>query len=72
MPNLEGEVNFNLICDVKRKSQPLCLNIKATGHTMNVSVKCQESSGLLTELDPDQPHRISFQEVRAQDYLIAT
>uniref|UniRef100_A0A670KA82 HYDIN axonemal central pair apparatus protein n=1 Tax=Podarcis muralis TaxID=64176 RepID=A0A670KA82_PODMU len=66
MPNLEGEVNFNLICDVKRKSQPLCLNIKATGHTMNVSVKCQESSGLLTELDPDQPHRISFQEVRMQ------
>ncbi|XP_053255366.1 hydrocephalus-inducing protein homolog [Podarcis raffonei] len=68
MPNLEGEVNFNLICDVKRKSQPLCLNIKATGHTMNVSVKCQESSGLLTELDPDQPHRISFQEMQVSDY----
>lgn len=63
-PTLEGEVNFNLICDVKKKSQSLCLNVKATGHTMNVSVKCEESHGVVTELDPEHPKQIDFREVR--------
>ncbi|XP_007442069.2 hydrocephalus-inducing protein homolog, partial [Python bivittatus] len=68
MPTLEGEVNFNLICDVKKKSQPLCLNVKATGHTMNVSVKCEESHGVVTELDPDQLKQIHFHEMQVNDY----
>lgn len=63
-PTLEGEVNFNLICDVKKKSQPLYLNVKAIGHTMNVSVKCEESHGVVTELNPEHPKQIHFREVR--------
>ncbi|XP_062997557.1 hydrocephalus-inducing protein homolog [Elgaria multicarinata webbii] len=68
MPTLEGEVNFNLICDVKRKIQPLFLNVKATGHTMNVSVKCEENDGLVTELDPDQLNQVHFHEMQVNDY----
>lgn len=66
MPTLEGDVNFNLICDVKWKSQPLCLNVKATGHTMNVTVRYEKNDGVITELDQDQVNLIHFQEVREQ------
>ncbi|XP_066494024.1 hydrocephalus-inducing protein-like [Tiliqua scincoides] len=69
MPTLEGDVNFNLICDVKWKSQPLCLNVKATGHTMNVSVKYEKNDGVVTELDHDQVNAIHFQEVQLNDYV---
>ncbi|XP_053127193.1 hydrocephalus-inducing protein homolog isoform X2 [Hemicordylus capensis] len=68
MPTLEGEVNFNLLCDVKWRSQPLCLNVKATGHTMNVSVKYERNESLSTELDPDQVNIVDFQEVQVNDY----
>ncbi|XP_044289866.1 hydrocephalus-inducing protein homolog [Varanus komodoensis] len=68
MPTLEGEVNFNLICDVKKKSQPLCLNVKATGHAMNVSVKCKQRNGTLVELDPDQANQLPFHEMQVNDH----
>ncbi|KAG8143780.1 hypothetical protein E2320_000954, partial [Naja naja] len=67
-PTQEGEVNFNLLCDVKKKSQPLCLNVKATGHTMNVSVKCEEHHGVVTELKPELPKQIHFREMQVNDY----
>ncbi|XP_054856814.1 hydrocephalus-inducing protein homolog [Eublepharis macularius] len=68
MPTLEGEVNFNLICDVSRKIHPLCLNVKATGHTMNLSVKYEESNSVVIELDPDQVNTIHFKEIQVNDY----
>ncbi|KAH0619415.1 hypothetical protein JD844_000028 [Phrynosoma platyrhinos] len=67
MPTLEGEVNFNLICDVKKKSQPLCLNVKATGHTMSVSAKYEKSDGSVTVLDPDQTNPLQFHEMQVND-----
>ncbi|XP_062817752.1 hydrocephalus-inducing protein homolog isoform X1 [Anolis carolinensis] len=67
-PTLEGEVNFNLLCDVKSKSQPLCLNVKATGHAMSVSVKRQRSDGSMKELDPDQTNRLPFHEMQVNDF----
>ncbi|KAL8194575.1 UNVERIFIED_CONTAM: hypothetical protein K2H54_025175 [Gekko kuhli] len=67
MPTLEGEVNFNLICDVNRKTHPLCLNVKATGHTMNLTVKYEESN-VAIELDPDQVNTIHFKEMQVNDY----
>lgn len=66
MPSLEGEVNFNLIGDVNRKTHPLCLNVKATGHTMNLTVKYEESSNVTVELAPDQINTVHFKEVRKQ------
>ncbi|XP_048371298.1 hydrocephalus-inducing protein homolog [Sphaerodactylus townsendi] len=68
MPMLEGGVNFNLICDVNRKTHPLCLNVKATGHTMNLTVKCEESSSVVIELDSDKVNTINFKEIQVNDY----
>ncbi|NXI51133.1 HYDIN protein, partial [Chloroceryle aenea] len=62
-PTLEGEVVFNLKCDVKRKTQPLSLNIKATGYSMNVSVMCEDSDGHVTELSTQEINVIDFKEV---------
>ncbi|XP_010157275.1 PREDICTED: hydrocephalus-inducing protein-like, partial [Eurypyga helias] len=62
-PTLEGEVIFNLKCDVKRKTQPLCLNIKATGYSMNVSVRCEDSDGCVTALSAQKVNIIDFKEV---------
>lgn len=62
-PTLEGEVVFNLKCDVKRKTEPLCLNIKASGYSMSVSVRCESGDGRGTELSAQEVNVIDFEEV---------
>ena len=54
---------FNLKCDVKRKTEPLSLNIKATGYSMSVSVRCEDSNGGVTELSAQEVNVIDFKEV---------
>uniref|UniRef100_A0A669QXT0 HYDIN axonemal central pair apparatus protein n=1 Tax=Phasianus colchicus TaxID=9054 RepID=A0A669QXT0_PHACC len=66
-PTLEGEVVFNLKCDVKRKTEPLSLNIKATGYTMSVSVRCENSDGGVTELSAQEVNVIDFEEVQLNE-----
>ena len=61
-PTLEGEAVFSLKCDVKRKTQPLSLNIKATGYSVHTSVRCEDSDGCVTELSA-QEIVIDFKEV---------
>ncbi|KAM6352746.1 hydrocephalus-inducing protein homolog isoform 6-T13 [Alca torda] len=68
-PTLEGEVVFNLKCDVKRKTQPLSLNIKATGYSMNVSVRCEDGDGCVTELSAQQINVIDFKEVQLNENI---
>ena len=63
-PKQEGDVNFNLICNVKKKAQPLTLNVKAEGYTMNAEVKCKDRTGLITLLSPKETNIINFYEVR--------
>ncbi|XP_030334371.1 hydrocephalus-inducing protein homolog [Strigops habroptila] len=67
IPTVEGEVVFNLKCDVKRKTQPLSLNIKATSYSMNVSVGCQDSDGHVTELSAHTINVIDFKEVQLNE-----
>ncbi|XP_045149859.1 hydrocephalus-inducing protein homolog [Echinops telfairi] len=62
-PKQEGEVNFNLICNVKRKAQPLTLNVKAEGYTMNAEIKCKDRTGLVTLITPSQTSVINFYEI---------
>ena len=57
-------MNFNLICNVKKKAHPLTLNVKAEGYTMNAEVKCKDRTGLITPLTPNQTTIINFYEVR--------
>ncbi|XP_074864560.1 hydrocephalus-inducing protein homolog isoform X2 [Carettochelys insculpta] len=66
-PTLEGEVNFNLICDVKRKTQPLSLNVKAIGCSMNVCVRCEENDGSFTELSLQESNSVIFKEVEINE-----
>ncbi|XP_009881567.1 PREDICTED: hydrocephalus-inducing protein homolog [Charadrius vociferus] len=68
-PTLEGEVVFNLKCDVKRKTQPLSLNIKATSYSMNVSVGCEDSDGCVTELSAHEINVIDFKEVQLNENI---
>ncbi|XP_074007853.1 hydrocephalus-inducing protein homolog [Numenius arquata] len=68
-PTLEGEVVFNLKCDVKKKSQPLSLNIKATGYCMNVSVRCEDGDGRVTELSAQDINVIDFKEVQLNENI---
>uniref|UniRef100_A0A8C3CDK8 HYDIN protein n=1 Tax=Cairina moschata TaxID=8855 RepID=A0A8C3CDK8_CAIMO len=63
-PTLEGEVVFNLKCDVKKKMEPLCLNIKANGYSTSVSVRCEHGDGRSTELSTQDINIIDFEEVQ--------
>lgn len=54
---------FNIKCNVKRKTQPLSLNIKATGYSVNASVRCEGSDGSVTELSAQEINVIDFNEV---------
>ncbi|EHB15465.1 Hydrocephalus-inducing protein-like protein, partial [Heterocephalus glaber] len=66
-PKQEGDVNFNLICNVKRKAHPLTLNVKAEGYSMNAEVKCKDRTGSITLLTPNQTNIINFYEVELNE-----
>ncbi|XP_069757040.1 hydrocephalus-inducing protein homolog [Narcine bancroftii] len=65
----EGEVNFNILCDVKSKVTPLTLNVKMHAYRMNVVVKCEASNGTVTELNQQSINEISFGEVELNDHI---
>ncbi|XP_074783220.1 hydrocephalus-inducing protein homolog isoform X2 [Athene noctua] len=66
-PTLEGEAVFNVKCDVKRKTQPLSLNIKATSYSVHTSVRCEDSDGCVTELSAQEINVIDFKEVQLNE-----
>lgn len=71
-PKQEGDVNFNLICNIKKKAHPLTLNVKAEGYTMNAEVKCRDRMGSTILLSSSQVNTINFYEVRdKKDLTIA-
>uniref|UniRef100_A0A2K6KCF4 HYDIN axonemal central pair apparatus protein n=1 Tax=Rhinopithecus bieti TaxID=61621 RepID=A0A2K6KCF4_RHIBE len=66
-PKQEGDVNFNLICNVKKKVHPLTLNVKAEGYTMNAEIKCKDRTGSITLLTPNQTSIVNFYEVELNE-----
>ncbi|CAH7062215.1 Hydin [Phodopus roborovskii] len=66
-PKQEGDVNFNLICNVKKKAHPLTLNVKAEGYTMNAEVKCRDRTGSSILLMSNQVNTINFYEVELNE-----
>lgn len=62
-------MNFNLICNVKKKAHPLTLNVKAQGYSMNVEVKCKDKTGTITLLTPNQTTTLNFYEVKTREGL---
>ncbi|XP_074644164.1 hydrocephalus-inducing protein homolog [Tubulanus polymorphus] len=66
-PTTDNEVNFNLICNVKRKTQHLSLNVKAEGYTMSSLLMCEDSQGNKIELDQYGFNEINFGEVEINE-----
>ncbi|XP_075181569.1 hydrocephalus-inducing protein homolog [Anomaloglossus baeobatrachus] len=66
-PSTVGEVNFNLICDVKTKTEPLYLNVKADAHSTQVSVQCQDHTGSITLLSALEPRELDLGQVDIND-----
>ncbi|XP_069073573.1 hydrocephalus-inducing protein homolog [Pleurodeles waltl] len=66
-PQKEGEANFNLLCDVKSKTQPLTLNVKANGYLMDVSMQCEENDGSITNLSMHTVNLINFNQVEINE-----
>ncbi|NXA41620.1 HYDIN protein, partial [Eudromia elegans] len=68
-PVAEGEVVFNLLCDVKRKPVPLSLNIKATAYNMNVCVRFEDREGCVAELSAQDVNIINFRKVELNENI---
>ena len=60
----EKEVNFNVVCHVKKKISPLTLNVKAEGYAMNAQLICEDSLGNKVELTSKGTNRINLGMVR--------
>ena len=59
-PNSDKEVNFNLICNVRRKTLPVTLNVKAEGYSMDSTLLCEDSTGNRVDLTPNGLNQINF------------
>ncbi|XP_071173399.1 hydrocephalus-inducing protein homolog isoform X10 [Mytilus edulis] len=69
-PNSDKEVNFNIICKVKRKVTPVTLNVKAEGYSMNSTLLCEDSQGRVEELICNGMNIIRFGEVEVNEQQI--
>ncbi|XP_078068146.1 hydrocephalus-inducing protein-like [Mustelus asterias] len=65
--NTDGNVNWNVVCDVKSKTVPLTLNVKMQGYSMKATVTCEGSDGTVSELSHQTINEISFGEVELND-----
>ncbi len=63
----EQEVNFTLVCNIKRKTLPITLNVKAEGYSMRSELWVEEDSGHKHELVAGQEHSVSLGEVEINE-----
>lgn len=69
-PTSEAEVNFNVVCNVKRKMDPLRMNMKAEGYGMSAVVICEDSTGNRIELTSEGQNEIAFGHVEINEESI--
>ncbi|EGR28756.1 hypothetical protein IMG5_169530, partial [Ichthyophthirius multifiliis] len=60
-PKVETSFNYNLLCNVKRKSRPISLNVKGIGYILHHSVSLQQIPG--TILDHTQAHLLNLGDI---------
>merc|ERR1719326_540432 len=65
-PHTEDIYNINLICDVKRKQDPVLLNIKGKGYKLHHMLTVDEF-GMTRELQPGVRDRIDFGEMQVNE-----
>lgn len=58
-----GKANFNVICQITRKTKPIVVNVKACGHSMQAQLVCESSQGEKIELSSAGLNAINFGEV---------
>ncbi|XP_053355859.1 hydrocephalus-inducing protein-like [Clarias gariepinus] len=63
IPTQEGVVTFNLRIVIRGKVQPLKMNVKADGYSVNVCVQYESPEGAMTELSASNVHLIDFKQV---------
>ena len=63
-PENAQEVNFNLICKVKKKTAPLLVNIKAEGFRVASKLVCEDSQGGKVDLASTGVNLINLGEVK--------
>ncbi len=51
-PKVQTEFNYNINCQVKRKSRPVCINVKGIGYILSHSVRLGDAPASLSHLDP--------------------
>lgn len=62
-PTQDGVVIFNLLVQVK--VQPLTMNVKTKGDSMNACMQCESTEGGVAELSPgNSPHQVDFKRGR--------
>lgn len=68
-PNAEKLFNFNLICNVKRKSNNLGINIKGEGYDLHDSLVMEHYDGSTTDLvaGPNYENSIDFGMIQIND-----
>lgn len=56
-------MSFKLVLRVKRKSEPLILNVKANGYTMSTCVQVEKADGGFREISPNHTDTLDFGKV---------
>ncbi|XP_069113582.1 hydrocephalus-inducing protein homolog isoform X2 [Argopecten irradians] len=69
-PTTDKEVNFNIVCRIKKKVLPVTLNVKAEGYSMNCTLTCEDSQGNKQEFFQDTRNIIKFGEVEVNEQQI--
>lgn len=69
-PTKEGPVVFNLLIAVRGKVQPLTLNVKAEGYSMNAYLQFESPEGVFSELSPTNVHLVDFKIVSHLLFLL--
>ena len=54
IPKIERDFNYNLLCNIKRKSRPISLNVKGTGYILHHQVFYENSTVPLNPADPKE------------------
>lgn len=60
IPKVEREFNYNLLCNIKRKSRPISLNVKGIGYILHHQVFCEGGN---MALNPAEVKDIDFGDI---------
>lgn len=72
MPQLESAVNYNVVCNVKRKPTKLTLNVKGEGYAIHEALHIEGADGSSVTLAPRQTNAVDFGQVIINERCVKT